>query len=259
MGRLDGKVTIITGAGGGLGRVMAQLFAREGAHLVLAARRREPLEETAALIHGDVLVVPTDVTREQDVIDMVRQAVDRYGRIDVLMNNAAKPSTDVDIWEQPLSVWNETIAVNLTGPMLCIREVTRQSMLDHRSGAIVNFSSTAGSTGIPRKSQYCVSKSGLRMLTNVAAQELGPYGIRVNCLIPGFIQTDVLTNHFNKVASDRGITFEQVVEEGVAGMALRRIPQPIDTAEAALFLASDESRVITGQALVADAGRVMTA
>ena len=130
-------------------------------------------------------------------------------------------------------------------------------MLDRRSGSIVNFSSTAGSTGMPRKSQYCVSKSGLRMLTNVAAQELGPYGIRVNCLVPGFIQTDVLTNHFTKVASDRGVPFDQVVEESVAGVALRRIPQPEDTANAALFLASDESSIITGQALIADAGRVM--
>ena len=257
MGRMDGKVTVITGAGTGLGRVMAQLFAREGALLVLAARRKELLEETAATIDGDVLVVPMDVTKEDDVADMAAQAVAHYGRIDVLLNNAAKPSTDVDIWEQPLSVWNETIAVNLTGPMLCIREVTRQSMLEHRSGAIVNFSSTAGSTGIPRKSQYCVSKSGLRMLTNVAAQELGAYGIRVNCLIPGFIQTDVLTNHFQKMATDRGVSFEQIAEEGVAGLALRRISQPADIADAALFLASDDSRVITGQALVADAGRVM--
>ena len=257
MGRLDDKVALITGSGSGLGRVMAQLFAREGAKLVLAARRKEQLEETAALVDGEVLVVPTDVTREEDVAAMVTQAVARYGRIDVLLNNAAKPSTDVDIWEQPLSVWNETIAVNLTGPMLCIREVTRQSMLARRSGSIVNFSSTAGSSGIPRKSQYCVSKSGLRMLTNVAAQELGPYGIRVNCLVPGFIQTDVLTNHLTKVAKDRGVPFDQVVEESVASVALRRIPQPGDTAKAALFLASDESSIITGQALIADAGRVM--
>jgi 3-oxoacyl-[acyl-carrier protein] reductase len=257
MGRLDDKVALITGSGSGLGRVMAQLFAREGAKLVLAARRKEQLEETAALVDGEVLVVPTDVTHEDDVADMVTQAVDRYGRIDVLLNNAAKPSTDVNIWEQPLSVWNETIAVNLTGPMLCIREVTRQSMLERRSGSIVNFSSTAGNTGIARKSQYCVSKSGVRMLTNVAAQELGPYGIRVNCLVPGFIQTDVLTNHLPTVAADRGMSFDADVEESVAGLALRRIPQPEDTAEAALFLASDESRVITGQALIADAGRVM--
>src|SRR5262245_57657099 len=140
MGRMDDKVVIITGSGSGLGRVMAQLFAREGAKLVLAARRKEQLEETAALIDSDVLVVPTDVTREDDVAEMVTQAIDRYGRVDVLLNNAAKPSTDVDIWEQPLSVWNETIAVNLTGPMLCIREVTRRSMLERRRGSIVNFS-----------------------------------------------------------------------------------------------------------------------
>jgi 3-oxoacyl-[acyl-carrier protein] reductase len=254
---MDGKVTIITGAGSGLGRVMAQLFSREGASLVLAARRKELLDETAATVDGDVLVVPTDVTDEDDVAAMVASAVEHYGRVDVLLNNAAKPSTNVHIWEQPLSVWNETIGVNLTGPMLCIREVTRQAMLEQRGGAIVNFSSTAGSTGIPLKSQYCVSKAGLRMLTNVAAQELGPYGIRVNCLIPGFIQTDVLTNHFQTMARDRGVPFEQIVEEGVAELALRRIPQPSDTAEAALFLASDEARIITGQALVADAGRVM--
>ena len=259
MDRLQGKVAIITGAGTGLGRVMAQLFAKEGAKLVLAARRTDLLEETASMVDGDAIVVGMDVTDEDSVAAMVAQAVNHYGHVDILMNNAAKPSTDVDIWDQPLAVWNETIAVNLTGPMLCIREVTKQTMLERRSGTIVNFSSTAGSTGIPRKSQYCVSKSRLRMLTNVAAQELGPHGIRVNCLIPGFIQTDVLTRHFQKMASDRDVPFEQIVDEGVAGLALRRIAQPDDIANAALFLASDESALITGQALVADGGRVMTA
>ena len=254
---LQGKVAIITGAGTGLGREMARLFADRGASLVLAARRRELLEETASSIDGDVVVVPTDVSCEASVVEMVRLAVERFGQVDILLNNAAKPSTNVDIWEQPLEVWNTTLAVNLTGPMLCIRETVRQSMLARKSGSIVNFSSTAGLRGIPRKSQYCVSKSGLRMLTTVAAQEVGPYGIRVNCIVPGGIQTDVLVRHFQTMADDRGVPFEQVKEESREGLALRRIALPSEVAAAALFLASEESSAITGQSIVVDSGMVM--
>jgi 3-oxoacyl-[acyl-carrier protein] reductase len=257
VGKMADKVALITGAGTGLGREMAKLFAAEGAMLVLAARRKDLLEETAAQLRAETLAVTVDVTDEDQVAEMVRRAVERFGRVDVLLNNAAKPSTDVNIWEQPLAVWNETLAVNLTGPMLCIREVTRQSMLERRRGAIVNFSSTAGIQGIPRKSQYCVSKSGLRMLTQVAAKELGPYNIRVNCLVPGFIQTDVLTRHFQKVADDRGVPFDQVRDESAKGLALRHVPLPEETARTALFLASDDAAIVTGQYLVADSGMVM--
>src|SRR5258708_4853333 len=165
MGRLEDKVIIITGASDGLGRVMATMFSAEGAALVLAARRTELLEETARMVRdggGSAVTVTTDVTSEDQVVAMVRAAVDAHGHVDVLINNAAQPGKDLFIWEQTLDNWNSTIAIDVTAAMLCSREVLRQSMLERTTGSIVNVSSTAGWNGIPRKSHYAVAKAGLR-------------------------------------------------------------------------------------------------
>jgi len=259
-GRVQDKVVIITGAGEGLGRTMAVLFTQEGAQVVLAARRAEPLAGTAKLVAdvgGDALVVPTDVTDEAAVEHMVAETVSSFGRVDVMLNNASQPGADLFIWEQTVDNWNRCIAAVVTGPMLCTREVLRQSMLERRRGSIVNFSSTASWQGIPRKSHYSVAKAGLRTLTKVAAKEAGPYGIRVNCLVPGGIQTDLLFRYHERMAAERGITTEEVYAESAAGNALRRIALPEETAAAALFLASDESSAITGQSLTVDAGSYM--
>lgn len=257
MGRVDGKIAIITGAGDGLGRTMARLFAAEGARLVIAGRREEKLAETAAQLADEPLVVPTDITLEGDVVELVRGAVTRYGRVDIMLNNAAQPGQDRYLWEQTLQNWNDTIAVDTTGAMLCTREVLRQSMLEQRSGAIVNVSSTAGWRGIPRKSHYCVAKAGLRTLTKVAAQEAGPYGIRVNCLVPGSIDTALLDGYFARIAGERGIPPEQMRDEVTSLAALRRISTAEEIAAAALFLASDEAPTLTGQSLNVDAGGVL--
>ena len=260
MGRVDDKVVIITGAGEGLGRVMAQLFTREGAQVVLAARRREPLEETAALAREegrDVLIVPTDVTDEDAVVNMVRTTVGEFGRVDVMLNNASQPGTDLHVWEQTLENWNRCIAAVVTGPMLCTREVLKQSMLDQRSGSIVNFSSTASINGHPRKSHYAVAKSGLRLLTKTTAWEVGPYGIRCNCVVPGAIATGLLFRYWDRIAGERGIPVETIRDESTRSAALRKVALPEEVAQAALFLASDESSAITGQSLVVDAGTYM--
>jgi NAD(P)-dependent dehydrogenase (short-subunit alcohol dehydrogenase family) len=256
-GRVQDKVTIITGAGEGLGRVMALLFSREGAPVVLAARRPHLIEETAELVEADggtALVVPTDVTDEEACARLVATTVERFGRVDVLLNNASYPGVDLHIWDQTLENWNATIAAVVTGPMLLTREVLRQSMLERRSGSIVNFSSTASLQGMPRKSHYSVAKSGLRLLTKVAAQEAGPHGVRVNCVVPGGIQTDLLFRYWDRIAGERGVTAEVIRDESAAGAALRKIALPEETAMAALFLASDESSAITGQSLVVDSG-----
>ena len=257
MNRLETDVVIITGAGQGVGREMAQLFASEGARLVLAGRRREPLEETASLIDGESLVVPTDITIENDVEEMVAQTVARFGQVDVLINNAAQPGADRYIWEQTLENWNQTIAVDVTGAMLCIREVTKQSMLDRRSGTIINFSSGAGWRGMPRKSHYSTAKAALFTLTKVAAQELGPYGIRVNCIVPGGIETDLYVNWVRRIATEEGRNYDEKAAELASGTALGRVTTPLEQARVALFLASDESSAITGQSIAVDAGSHM--
>jgi len=257
VGRVDDKVVIITGAGEGLGRTMAQLFSQEGASVVLAARRREPLEETRSLVEtagGTALVVSTDVTDEDAVANMVATTVAAFGRVDVMLNNASQPGTDLYVWEQTVDNWNRCIAAVVTGPMLCTREVLRQSMLERRSGSIVNFSSTASLNGYPRKSHYAVAKSGLRLLTKTTALEVGPYGVRCNCVVPGGIATDLLFNYWNRIAGERGVDPGVIRDESAQGTALRKIPVPEETARAALFFASDESSAITGQSMIVDAG-----
>jgi NAD(P)-dependent dehydrogenase (short-subunit alcohol dehydrogenase family) len=260
MGRLQDKVAIITGSGNGLGQVMAQIFAREGARLTLAARRPAQLEETATLVRaagGEALIVPTDITVEDQVIEMVRATVAEYGRVDVMVNNAAQPGKDLYVWEQTLENWNNVIAVDVTGAMLCTREVLKQSMLERKSGSIISVSSTAGWSGIPRKSHYTVAKAGLRLLTKVTAQEVGPYGIRCNCLVSGGIEGDLILNYWKRIAGERAVSWETIRDEATSGNALRRICRPEEISALALFLASDESSGITGQSINVDAGSVL--
>ena len=247
-------MAIITGAGEGVGRVMAKVFVEEGARIAVAGRRRDKLEETADLAGGEVLVVPTDITVEDQVVALVDATLARFGQVDVLMNNAAQPGKDLWIWEQTLENWNQTIAVDTTGAMLCMREVIRQSMLERRRGSIVNFSSTAGWTGMARKTHYTTAKAALRTLTKSVALEVGPYGIRVNCLVPGGIMTDLWVNWVKRLAAEQGIEWEELAERNARGTALRRISTPEEIARVGLFLASEESSSITGQSLTADAG-----
>jgi NAD(P)-dependent dehydrogenase (short-subunit alcohol dehydrogenase family) len=257
MGRFAGKVAIVTGGGTGLGPVMARMLADEGARVVVAGRRLELLEAVAGDIGSAAIAVRADVTREADVAAMVDAAVGAFGHVDVLMNNAAAPGTDKFIWEQTLDNWNATLAIDLTAAMLCSREVIRQSMLERRSGAIVSFSSSAAWNGLERKSHYCCAKAALRSLTKVIALEAGPHGIRANCLVPGMIDTDLYRNWVRRIADEDGVTAEAKHATLMAGTALRTLSTPEDIARAALFLASDEARTITGQSITVDAGGVM--
>ena len=130
-------------------------------------------------------------------------------------------------------------------------------MLERKTGSIINVSSTAGWTGMPRKSHYVASKAGMRALTKVIATEAGPYGVRCNCLVPGGIETDLWTNWGKRMAGEQGITFEEWKVQSLSGVPLRTISQPEDIGNLALFLASDESRTITGQSINCDAGSIM--
>lgn len=257
MGRLAGKVAIITGASTGLGPVMAKLFVDQGAKVLLAARREDLVRDAAAACGDSAVAMKADVTDEADVIAMVAEAVKTFGHVDVMCNNAAAPGTDLQIWEQTLENWNSTIAIDVTAAMLCTREVLKQSMLERRSGSIINFSSTAGLNGIPRKSHYVTAKASLRAFSKAVALEVGPHGIRCNCLVPGGIQTDLWENWVRRTAGERGIEYETHRANMLSATALRDISTPADVANLALFLASDESRTITGQSIVVDAGGYM--
>jgi NAD(P)-dependent dehydrogenase (short-subunit alcohol dehydrogenase family) len=256
-GRLEGKVAIITGASTGCGPVMAELFVREGAKVLMAARREELVIEAATRIGDNAIAMRADVTNEEDVREMVDRAMKAWGQVDIMLNNAAAPGQDKYIWDQTLENWNATIAIDVTAAMLCSREVLNRSMLERKTGSIVNFSSTAGWNGIPRKSHYVTAKAALRALTKVIALEAGPHGIRCNCLVPGGIDTALWQNYGKRIAGEQGISFEEWREKSLSDVPLRTISTPNDIANLALFLASDESRTITGQSINCDAGGTM--
>jgi len=256
-GRLAGKVAIITGASTGLGPVMAARFVAEGAKVLLAARREELVREAAHAAGEGAIPMRADVTDERDVIAMVARAVDEFGHIDVLCNNAAAPGQDKYIWEQTLENWNDTIAIDVTAAMLCTREVLRQSMLERRSGVILNFSSTAAFAGMARKSHYVTAKASLRAFTKAVALDVGEYGIRCNCIVPGAIDTELWQNWVRRTAEEQGVDYESHRARLLRNVPLRDISSTDDVTNLALFLASDESRTITGQSIPVDAGGYM--
>lgn len=257
MARFTDKVAIITGASTGLGPVMAKMMAAEGAKVLVAARRLELVQAVADEIGDAALAVRADVTSESDVAMMVEAAMSKWGQVDILMNNAAAPGQDKWIWEQTLENWNATIAIDVTAAMLCSREVLSRSMLERKTGVIINLSSTAGWQAIPRKTHYCTAKAALRSLTKVIAAEVGPHGIRCNCLVPGAMDTELFQNWLKRLAGEEGVTYEEKRAQALEGVPLRTVSTTEDLANMALFLASDAARTITGQSINVDAGGVM--
>jgi NAD(P)-dependent dehydrogenase (short-subunit alcohol dehydrogenase family) len=248
---LKGKVAVVTGAGTGIGAAIVRLFAQQGCRVVLAGRRREPLEAIAREVDG--IAVSTDVRSEAQVVRLF-QACDRgFGRLDILVNNAGTGGPTVPIEAEDMTAWDDTFAVNVRGVALCIKHAV--PLLKRQGGAIVNIASDAVLRPKAQRAAYAASKCAVVGLTQVVAQELGPVNIRVNTVVPGATRTEMLMEIFKARALQYGLSEEAVMQQAVQGTALGRIAEPEDIAAAALFLAADASRAITGTVLVADAGR----
>jgi 3-oxoacyl-[acyl-carrier protein] reductase len=242
-GAFAGKTVLVTGGGSGIGKSIATAFARAGASVVVAGRGRERIETVARDIGGRAAV--TDVASEQSVKALFAGIAQNEGGLDVLINNAgvnlARSPVVGDVREEE---WSRVLDVNLSGTLHCTQAVL-PLMAKRGGGRIVNFSSVLALAGFPGQSAYAASKAGILGLTRVWARELGPRGITVNAVVPGYIETAMN----NASAAD----FRRAV---VARTALRRLGAPGDVARVCLFLASDDAAFVTGVALPVDGGLV---
>lgn len=257
--KLSGKVSIVTGGGIGIGKAIALAFAREGAAVVVTSRNQKNLEATVKEIEaigGKGVAVVADVSREPDVKNTVATTVERFGKIDVLVNNSGIEGKTANVVDIDLDDWNNTIAVNLTGAMLCCREVLKH-MLPRRSGNIINISSGAGKKALALRGPYNVSKWGMIGLTQTLALELGRHNIRANCICPGVTEGERIDRVLRLRAQTMNMSFEELIKRTVSITALKRLVKAEEVAAAAVFLASDDSGAMTGQAINVDAGATM--
>jgi NAD(P)-dependent dehydrogenase (short-subunit alcohol dehydrogenase family) len=248
--RLSGKVALITGGGTGIGRAIALAFAREGASVTVAGRRLEKLREVISEVQKQGragLAMECDVSRAKDVERAVKGTVERFGRLNVLVNNAGTlhVSTVEGISEEQ---WDYVMAVNTKGPFL----TSRAALPEFRKcggGAIVNIGSVLGLVAMKDRAAYCASKGGVTMLTKAMAIDHGHENIRVNCICPSIVETELVKGLFDESAQG-----EARRKTRLSLIPLGRFGQPVDVAEMAVFLASDESSWLTGAAIPLDGG-----
>jgi NAD(P)-dependent dehydrogenase (short-subunit alcohol dehydrogenase family) len=247
MGRLSGKVAFVTGATGGIGEVTARLFAREGARVAIAGRsvdRGEAVAAEIAAAGGEAVFVRTDVSEPDSVEASFAEVFNRFGRLDVLFNNAGgSTAADGPLTVAPIEEFWRCIRLDLFGTWLCSRAAI-PLMRKSGGGSIVNSASIVGEMGVPNRDAYTAAKGGIIALTRSMAVEFAADGIRVNVVIPGAVMTPRVAAFF-----EREPHLKKQEEAYLLGFA-----DPIDVANAALFLASDESRKTTGQKLPVDSG-----
>ena len=247
MFKLSKKVAVVTGASRGIGRSMAETYARAGAHVICVSRNEDALNVVADEIKsngGSASVTAINVSNLEEFQNLIKDTTDTYGSVDILVNNAGI-TRDTLIVRMSEEDWDTVIDVNLKGAFNGIKAITR-TMMKQRFGRIINISSVVGLTGNAGQVNYAASKAGLIGLTKATAKEIGSRGVTVNCIAPGYIATD-MTGQMDDKAKD--LLISQI--------PLGRIGSPDDIAATALFLASDEAGYITGQTFTVDGGMVM--
>jgi NAD(P)-dependent dehydrogenase (short-subunit alcohol dehydrogenase family) len=254
--RLKDKVAIVTGGGRGIGRAISVAFASEGAVVVIAARTISKLEETVEKIRssrGRAKAIQADVSDEKQVQRMVAETLNDYGKVDILVNNSGIAGPTASIIDLSLEDWNKVLAINLTGSMLCAREVLKY-MIPRKMGNIINVGSDGGRFGYPMRSPYCVSKWGIIGLTETLAIEVGEYNIRVNCISPAAVRGERINNVVMGRSKATGVPFEELMSKITINYSLHRPTEEAEVAAAAVFLASDEASGMTGHTLVVNCG-----
>jgi NAD(P)-dependent dehydrogenase (short-subunit alcohol dehydrogenase family) len=245
--RFKNKVVLITGGGSGIGHATALAFAKEGAKVVVADVVDSRGKETVKMINDtgrEAVFIKTDVSKPTDVENMVKTAVETYGRIDILFNNAGIAGSPVRLAELSVEDWDRVIDINLKGVFLGSK-YTIPVMLEQGKGVIINNASSSGITPIPRVSVYAAAKAGVIQLTKAMAIEYGGDNIRVNCICPGFIDTPMTSIIIPPDSESRDYSHL---------WPLTKPGNPEDIAKAALYLASDDSSFVTGTSLVVDGG-----
>lgn len=245
---LNGRVAIVTGGGSGIGKVTALLLAEAGADLVIAGRKQERLDTAAAEIVAETgrrcIGVSTDVRDPDAAKALIDDALAEYGRLDILINNAGR-GTHAPLRTMTAEAWNNDVALNLNAAFYCA-QAAYPHLRAHRNGAIVNISSLAGVNGTMGVGAYAAAKAGLQQFTRVAAAEFGPHGVRVNCVAPGMIATELAQKGWAKTGFDASAACQ--------AFPLRRPGTPEEVARAVLFLASDAASYITGETLTVGGG-----
>ncbi len=250
-GRVAGKVALVTGGASGLGAESARRLAREGAAVLLTDLAVEAGEAVARAITeagGRAAFLAQDVTDEGDWARVVAGAVERFGKLDVLVNNAGVSGGPFELMTHSLENWRRVLSINLDGVFLGLRHAG-PAIAAAGGGSVINLSSILGKVAMPGAAAYCASKGGVLMLTKAAALEWAPHHIRVNSIHPGFIDTPMVSGVLHR--SENGNEMREMI---ISRHALGRLGAPREIADAVVFLASDESSFMTGSELVVDGG-----